>query len=509
MAIPFHCQQYALATGGSTQDFTISGETRTAVAAYFHCVAATTVDTETAHLSESWGATDGTNEFFGSIYSEDNLAAASNAWTAHNTGAVIVLLDNAGAIETQLSFNSFITGGVRLDLDDLPGAAYLVNVWLCFEGSYAVGTVTTGAVAGTPTNVTGLGFDPTFLVVHEFGSTPFDATSHANANVSTGYVADNATSGTLQAVHAFHDRDNVGNQQVAGITDNSVGSGVISHLGVSGLTSYDFITDGFSATPVTLSVAHEIGYLAGRVEGIDQWAGHLTSPVATGAHSFTEPGINAASAMIAVNGLRVETHVSGASANLTRVAMFTQEDQLSAGGTSEFGKATSDTSSYATATKIIDYAFEIGTPDLVGTFTASTLTGFDVNITTATALGQLARLWPALVWTNPPRSIAIDEVLGLFEDVDPLGLVAVNEVLGIFEDINPLRSFAFDEVLGLYEEVSPLSLAAVDEVLGIYEEVDSYMFFAPSPGGGSVGEGGFARTTEGEGGQAGVVTGSG
>lgn len=501
MAVPFQCAQFALNTAGATQDFTIAGETRTPVAAYFHAVGVTAVDTYTSPRQSSIGATDGTNEWYGAYFSEDN-AAASNCFTRKYTDAVIVFMDSAGAIDGQLSFNSFIAGGVRLDHDNNPAAAYLVNIYLFFEGEYAVGTASTGSTADVATNVTGLGFDPTFLLPHEFGLTGFGTSAASEGALSIGYVADNATSGTLQAGFIFREVDAADPTQCEGITSASMGTGFLT--AVTSWTQYDFITDGFSATPRIQSNAHSIGYLAGRIEGVNQWAGHIVPPASTtGSHTFTEPGFEACFGLFCMNGVGVVLTTGGAAGG-NGIGMFTQEDQISAAGVTEDNQATTDTAGIASVANLVRYAFTVGTDAMVAQWVGTAANGFTINISDD---NPVARLWPALVWSAFPVYASVDETLGLVEEVGaPVGGVGIDETLGLTEEVLGAGYAVLDETLGLLEEVHGVGGVAVDETLGLTEEVVSFQAFAPDPTS-PAGEGGFARVEEGEGGFAAAVIG--
>lgn len=511
MGVPFVVGRFSLATSGATQDFELGGETRTPVAAYFYTIGATADATSTSQHIQCWGAADGTSEWYGTIRSDDN-EPLSDCSTDHDTDAVIVVLDSLGAVDGQLSFNSFIPGGVRLTHDNNPSTAWFVIIWFFFEGSYQVGTVTTGATAGVPTDVSVSGFVPSFVIPAEFGSTAFGSGVQADCRASIGFVADNEASGALQATACYFERDAVNTTENAAITDNGHGSGWIDRFGTGGgehFTTYAFTTGGFSATPANQNTAHNIGYLCGLIEGMDVWAGHLsTSAGGTGSFSFAEPQIEGSYGLLALTALLNESHAVGAAAEAFGWGCYTQAAQFSGCGSSDDNRSTAVNMTLTrsfTSTNLIDVQAPPGATFYSAAWTASTSTGFTVNITTGNAS---ARLLPALIFAPFPDTVAVDETLGLVEESSPLGLVVVEETLGLLEEVLAHTGQAVDETLGLLEDPQLLTSQAIDEVLGIFEEVDEFSVFAPDPTG-PRGEGGFARVEEGEGGQAGVVIGSG
>lgn len=512
MGVPFVCKRFSLATSGATQDFTIAGETRTPVAAYFYLVGATANATSTDHHIQSWGATDGTNEWFGSIRS-DTGEATSDCKALHDTSGVVAILDASGTVDGQLSFNSWITGGVRLDHDNNPSTAYLLVIWFFFEGDYQVGTVTTSGTAGVATSVAVSGFSPTFLITGEYGSgTDFGSTVRDDVYAGIGFVADNEASGTLQVAGMYFERDGVNTTENAQITDNSVGSGHVYRLATGGgehFIQFAFTTAGFSATQINSDEVRYFGYLAGAIAGMDVWAGHLSTPAGTtGSYTFTEPGFEASFGMLCQTALLNESHTSGAATEGYGMGFFTQTDQFSGCGSSDDNRSTGVsntlTRSYA-STNLIDFQAPPGTSFYQAAWTASTASGFTVNIATGNAN---ARLLPALLFEPFPERVAVDEVLGVFEDIGITHLGLVEEVLGIEEVPLGATQVAVDEVLGVFEGVEALSGVAVDETLGVFEEVDEFTVFAPAPAPPN-GEGGFARVVEGEGGSPGALIGSG
>lgn len=433
MAAPFACGQYTLATGaGATQDFTVAGETRTPVAALFQWSGATALSTNTNHAVLSLGATDGTREFFGSPISETGVAL-SDSYTLHNTDAVIVHLDGAGAIVGQLSFNSFIAGGIRLDRDTAPAAAWIGQIFFFFEGSYRVDTFTTGATAGVATSVTTTGVaPPTFLVVHEFGDQVFGATVQSHARFSLGFAADNGAD--LQAGALWSDQDNVTTTAAVAVTDNATASGFITPVGATNATvSYAFTASGFDATPQLQNLAHNIGYLAGDIPGVSVWAGHLTFPTAAGAHDFTEAGFPVSGGLVCQTALTSEVLATGGATEGIGSGMFDTITQASLDVQTDDNR-NAVLNNTLTRCYVTNVLFDLHAPPtttlLAASHTGISATGFTVNVTTNPAA---TRLMPALLFGVQAEYLPADDTLELADDPR---IVIFNRV---FEDSDTLE----------------------------------------------------------------------
>lgn len=528
MGVPFYCKQFSLATGGGTQDFTVSGEGRTPVAAYFRVMGSTVSGTAANNHRQSWGATDGTNHWYGSIMSEHGLGTASDCYHDHDTNGVIETITGTGTVDSKFTFNSFIAGGVRLNLSTAPPAAYLANIWFFFEGEYQVGTATTGSTVDVATSVAVSGFDCTFLLVQEFGGAAFGSGISANCYASLGFVADNG--GALQATGVYHELDAATISQNTAITDNAQGSGWIEATAAVGgerYVQYAFTTAGFSATPKNQGVAHHIGYIAGRLGSTAVWAGHLVFPTASGSHDFTEPGFSVYEGLICETALANENFTSAASTEGFGSGMFTLSDELSACGSSDDGVVLSvgntSTRSFATTT-VFNVQAPPGTTFLAASFTATHASGFTVNVTTAP--GVNTRLEPCLVFGEfadyqaidetegiTEQALAhgaapLDETLGVAEQVALMGLGLLEESLGLVEASQGAAYASIAETLGIVEDQTPLGGVEVSETLGILEEVDSFQVFTPEPSSSS-GQGGNTGLQAGEGGNTGVEVGGG
>ena len=99
-------------------------------AAMLVCTIATSDNTAVDNRAMSIGLTDGTNQNVITGYSENGVGT-SDCYRRSATDELIMILDNAGAIDGEANFVSFIAGGIRINWGDAPTAAYLIDVTFC------------------------------------------------------------------------------------------------------------------------------------------------------------------------------------------------------------------------------------------------------------------------------------------------------------------------------------------------------------------------------------------
>lgn len=155
----------AITTGGPTQDITVSGLTDTPVAALLYMTSATsTVGAAADHNIMSVGITDGT--FEGGIGNASKHNSAST-WTRHVQYDDSIFryqkVTGLGGTEARATFDSFISGGIRINWNTLPLSAYLVHAifWVGEALEVEAGTVTPPKTGHTAVNV---GFEPDILI---------------------------------------------------------------------------------------------------------------------------------------------------------------------------------------------------------------------------------------------------------------------------------------------------------------------------------------------------------
>lgn len=454
MGAPFRIAQFSLSTSASgTQDLTIGGESRTPVVAFIHAVQATSTATFTADMAQSFGATDGTNEWVGTIWSEDNVGTSNCAHELRNDACIMFV---AGAGGGTFSVNSLITGGIRLDIDSQMSGAWLCNVWFCFEGTWSVGTHTTSASAMGTATESGLGHDPNVLVLMSMGDKNFNTGVSNDTKISLGFVADNSTSGVQQISTAWWEDDNRGSTDVRTYADSSDGSHNFGPINGQHVT-YAFVSGGFEST-AQASQTNYVGFLAGTIDS-DPWAGAITGPDSGdigGDYDTTEPNVESVAGMFlaaghtAIASAPTGSTLTGATAGAYGLSMFTSlDDGLFCAGVSEDNRSTTDTASYAN-TQLIDLSFTVGGSAHAATFVSSrTAGGFTQNVTQAPAT---ARVYAALMFGAFPEAFSTDDGVDVADEANYLGnlMIAVDDQVDVSDEAliqpDPMLLSADDQV---------------------------------------------------------------
>jgi len=160
----FISRSFVLSTDASgTQDITISGAGASdefIACLIFATATVTANDTVTAEHGLSIGWTDGTNQYVQVGFSEDG-SANTDTRRAQRTDSIIHVINEAGAVQHQFSFDSFITDGVRLTIDNQAAAAYKFTLVLVrgSPGSVAIAGTFDDLGSGTsaiPIDITGV-----------------------------------------------------------------------------------------------------------------------------------------------------------------------------------------------------------------------------------------------------------------------------------------------------------------------------------------------------------------
>ena len=186
----------AAPTSGPTHDVTISGLGWTPTFAYVTCQAGSadgTVVVTNAPYSVGW--CDATNERCASIMVED----AGSSWDAYremHTDKVVYMNSGTGSDNGSLSFNSFISDGIRFDVDTAFPSGYQMVVHLFRADNTLVGNANVGSSGGTAvlTHNHGTTAD-TFLICATTGGGVGNGTA-SGGHLSVGYAVGTATGAT-------------------------------------------------------------------------------------------------------------------------------------------------------------------------------------------------------------------------------------------------------------------------------------------------------------------------
>lgn len=253
-------QSLSTAAAGNTQDFTISGF-GTPVAAIFILSGGTTDDTIANNASTGIGFTDGVTDTC--TYIGEYNATGANTARIQTTAGVIVTTNFSGStVNGSFSFNSFITDGVRLNIDTQCTTAHLVTFVLI--GGSDISNVHVGqkddlGVGTSAVDINTVGFEPDLVLITSNCNTSTAVATNAmlsfGVGINDGFDTQRvALFGAVDSNGASVVNTYLGNDSVVGqVWNDSLGwDGVIG--------SYD--ASGFSITPNASAGSDIISYLA-------------------------------------------------------------------------------------------------------------------------------------------------------------------------------------------------------------------------------------------------------
>jgi hypothetical protein len=190
MAFKMQVVSQALRTTPGTQDFTISGFGSSVSAAHVIVSNATVVGTTKDGAALGVGATDGVRQWATASSSADSgSASVSDNWTAANQMGII-LNPATGLVDIEFSFNSWITNGIRINVDtNVSGSAPIVGMTL-FGGSHATCYANIASGSGTTQDVevveTGAPIKGHFMFTSFCGPRRFDDTNDSGYRLFSG-----------------------------------------------------------------------------------------------------------------------------------------------------------------------------------------------------------------------------------------------------------------------------------------------------------------------------------
>ena len=240
--------------GVTTQDFTVSGVSWTPIAALIEVTYATSANTSTNEASLSVGVTDGT--FEGGLATVDQHNVSTTVTRRAGFDDAVIRVPTPGAStswEAVGSFDSFISGGIRILWDTIPTAAFLVHVTLWFGDGTTVsaGSVTPPSKVSSPSQVT-TGNQPNHIIV----ISPTAALNESFGNVSDLQIAHVVRTTGTTAISRFMSAQQQNNKATSESTlvvlsqpkvALSYRSGVSIPVGSSSTTIPSFhATDGFN-----------------------------------------------------------------------------------------------------------------------------------------------------------------------------------------------------------------------------------------------------------------------
>lgn len=379
-------------TSGTTIDFTSSGFGTTLLAEFFVC-AGTTYDTITNDSVLSYGAADGSFEFAVGVQAEHNQTSSDTDRASSITRCCTLLDFGASTYNGELSFNSFITDGVRCDIDNAFSTGFKIIAVLTGgdDVSVDVGQITLPNAVDATQATTAPAFTPDFV--------KFASISHATDSIATTTwmlsrgVCVNDGSATQRAYSSY--RKNAAGTTIHGadlITDG-VGTGYT----VSGvvdwraeLTSFDL--NGFTLTNRdNASGSPEIWYVAVKCPSNSVWAGTYAAPTATGNDAVTAPAFKPQYLELGLS--RIVTADTNATDNDSAQhgwSVNTASAQYSVCTTSEDNAGTSVEKSIVDSEAINAPSFD-GTSEYLGTLSSFDTNGWTFNF--SAVRGSASKWW--------------------------------------------------------------------------------------------------------------------
>ena len=247
MGIDIRVAPVSLRTTNGTQDITVSGLGAASgfKGAWFFMTVATDYDTLTQGVGISQGGTDGTDHFCNSWGSKD-AAPTSNCGAAQYDNRIINLIDGTPTELVNATFNSWITDGIRINVNVTAAGEYKGFVILCFDdGSDLLAKAQNTTMVTSPQIVTGTGFEPEII----FGTSMSEN------------VAENSTV-NLSTHHSFgHCWNNNGTifQRCLGVGD--------THNATTSSVGANILTDRFTGNHTATSVSGTVRVTAPTSDG--------------------------------------------------------------------------------------------------------------------------------------------------------------------------------------------------------------------------------------------------
>jgi hypothetical protein len=395
MGVTVVTERFALSTGSGTQDFTTSKlGGLTPKVAKFVLVSATSNDTDTTDMRCSIGACDGTREYCcgwthdeGDSYSQRRRFGPGSF--SGGNDCVIRLLDGGGSQTLKFSFNSFITNGVRLDIDDTSPSAYYVVVTF-YAGSDYTGYVgmdnwpeNTGAV-NRVNWTTMASLTPDAIEVY---GTDTNADNQSTCVMSMGFAV-NDGSETQCAWTRYHWTSFPGYLQ-GGFHDDMIWGG-----SSPGAFKYTAQLYSFNSGSVTMELmtgggtgasSDEQIYIAHNFNGVASAAcGVIDAPNANGNKSWTDPGFTPQYVQLIIGNLNSTTGTwvqNNIALGAVAVYQFDDTDEYSQMWY-DSNNSPYDEAGVRTKGALMNYTHQGSTLRYAGTFVSFDVNGWTTNFTT-------------------------------------------------------------------------------------------------------------------------------
>ncbi len=376
-----------LPTSGATVDYTLAGLGFTPSLAIVLASRATSYGAAADGAGMSVGYCAASSQFARGSSSRHSQPASSS-WHSDSESACLVLPSSVdGSTECALSFDSFISNGVRLGVDTAAPAAWRSTTLLFGGDGFEVvgsGTFTTAA-AGVPSDVSAPGAEAVFVWP---GGTSLAA---ANGGLIFGCAVD-ASPSPSQGAMVQRSESGADPTNLIYLNEVRYVSYSLSFAGVQSdlveVTAFD--PDGFTVVgPLSPVTCHYVAIGTGRRCQTVFSLGTL--PTSAGTWQETGVGFRPQLGILWQN----HSHIVGSSENGARagtwgLGAFTDDDEASHSYQDRDGQADTDTSSFAAA-KGANILTGTGATGTDGSFASMDEDGFSFSMAT---VGSPARRWP-------------------------------------------------------------------------------------------------------------------
>lgn len=473
-------------TGNQTFTGDLGGDTPKVALFYFPRHAPTNDPNRTSTATIAIGATDGTRQWAGAVYSQDNQASTNTARSAYDTACVLGI---SGALAVHVaSFVSFSANAVTVNFTTTEATGRSIVCVLLSGADLNAYVGTTGGTEGTKSH-TGVGFQADAILLASFAQLFNEAGTDA-AVLNFGCVV-NDGSLTQKNIYWFandgHPAGSASNRMESDSVRenyNDPDSTAVTAIGSDGFTT---VCTGVVAEPPFGFIALKFGGLAFKL-----WT--FQTPTSTGNRTDTTPGLEPVGAIMCMSSLAaLDSTVSDTGAASFGLSAWTAAGEQATGVICvDIGADPTNTEMDCKAHALQCGISGTGCQAIVADFVSVQSDGFTLDYT---AVNGTARYGWALAFgsgatvvevglateTDTALSVAVGGIdVGLITETDSalsfqqefqISFVAeVDDALSI----SPVRSYA----LGFASETDSALAATAVKHLGIPEEFDSALSLA-------------------------------
>jgi hypothetical protein len=355
------------------------------------------------------GFTDGTNHRCMAGMSGNGYAQTEDGWRAASD-EVILAVNNAGFVNVEANFVSFIDDGVRINIGD-EGATYevLAIFWAGSDVSAEVGDFLLNSTVNNTRVVTASFEFDHLIAITCTQDRSFNDTAESERTTWNMGLCDNTGAGFNQGCLSYIEIEDEVDGDPVGIHRNNricdlynVSAGLPLRIGageVTAATSSNFTVTTRDNGP---SESVTVGYLIISYGGlVNHWVdGDQASPTSTGNYDITGPGWQPQFVLHGLSMLDTANQVEeDATAGAFAFGAFDEDSEICISGHIEDAAATTDTASMIQnkASYLFDDGFD--TLQFSGDWQPWLSNGYRINYTTADSTG---RKWIALAVETTP-----------------------------------------------------------------------------------------------------------